>query len=729
MWSGGSRSATASRCSSATPPTAGSPPWCCCRWRCCRGRRRRAGRSRSCMDGPGGCAGRCRGARPWPTACTRRRCPTRTGPRCWRPPDPPTARGRTSAACSRASRRPPAGAAKRPGRTSATRPATSDRLGPRPRGGQALRHHRRADPAGLPARPAAGGPGQDHAAGPGRAPAAGPGVARHRGAEPASGGPGRRHGGRGPAHVAGPRRPRRRRGRPRAARACPRRPAFDMTERRLTPASRSAIIAPMRQWGWRAYLFFGAALAVAYYLVPPAFAKLVVWPVIGFSSAAVIVVGIRRNRPDRPLAWYLFAIGQVLFALGDTLYAVRVRVLHDPSTVFPSYIDFLYLAFYPCLAAGLWLLIRRRTPGRDTASLIDATIVSTGLALLALDGTWQQGGPIDLTWIAFYVGWGVAALHPSMAALSRPAPVSVRLPRGRLVLITCASLIPGGAGHPVGAQRAAGRPGDRRRVGRAVPARAGAHERAGGRGCAPARAQAGHAVGAAGDRGGALPAGGRAARRAGPAAHRAALRAGAGAPPRPPRQRGRRRRAAGEPRGQGHRRDQRAAAPDDPAPPAGARRARPGLRSAEPGPDLRVGQRRALRHRHRVGAAPGARAGDGPVPGHAGIPHQREQARQRLQGQHLAGGCRRARAPADPRRRRRLQPPRGHGPGGAGALRPHQHARARRDGRRYAAGRLLARAWHHHRGRDGAPDRLPLSRRLAVAAAGPATSCRDVCFY
>src|SRR6266568_7163503 len=268
----------------------------------------------------------------------------------------------------------------------------------------------------------------------------------------------------------------------------------------------------MRQWGWRAYLFFGAALAVAYYLVPPAFAKLVVWPVIGFSTAAVIVVGIRRNRPDRALAWYLFAIGQVLFALGDTLYAVRASVLHDASTVFPSSIDFLYLAFYPCLAGGLWLLIRHRTPGRDTASLIDATIVSTGLALLAwvflivpyvrdaelstlqrvvavaypladvlvlamaarlavgsgqrprawaimmaslsaliagdvvfgllqLNGTWQQGGPIDLTWIAFYVGWGVAALHPSMADLSRPAPVSVRLPRGRLVLITSASLM------------------------------------------------------------------------------------------------------------------------------------------------------------------------------------------------------------------------------------------------------------------------------------------------
>jgi signal transduction histidine kinase len=268
----------------------------------------------------------------------------------------------------------------------------------------------------------------------------------------------------------------------------------------------------MRQWGWRAYLLSGTALAVAYYLVPPAFARLVVWPAIGFSSAAAIVAGIRLNRPDRPLPWYLFAVGQVLFALGDTLYAVRVQVLDAPITAFPSYVDFLYLAFYPCLVAGLLLLIRARTPGRDTASLIDATIVSTGLALLAWvflvvphvhnsglstlqrlvaivypladilvlavaarlavgpgrrqpasamlmaslvglivgdvlfgllqrAGNWQQGGPVDLAWVAFYVGLGAAALHPSMASLPARAPVSIRLPRSRLVLITCASLI------------------------------------------------------------------------------------------------------------------------------------------------------------------------------------------------------------------------------------------------------------------------------------------------
>jgi signal transduction histidine kinase len=268
----------------------------------------------------------------------------------------------------------------------------------------------------------------------------------------------------------------------------------------------------MRRWGWRAYLAFGGVLTVVYYLVPPDLAKLTVWPVIGLSSAAAILLGIHRNRPDRPLAWYLFAVGQVLFVLGDTLYAVRIRLLHDSPMLFPSFVDFFYLAFYPLLIAGLLLLIRGRSPGRDTASLIDATIISIGLALLAwvflivpnvrnpeltnlqrvvsaaypladvlvlavaarlavgtghrppawrllmvsvvallgadvmfgllqLAGTWEGGGPVDIGWIVFYVGWGAAALHPSMASLSQPASASLRLPRSRLVLITCASLV------------------------------------------------------------------------------------------------------------------------------------------------------------------------------------------------------------------------------------------------------------------------------------------------
>jgi diguanylate cyclase (GGDEF)-like protein len=51
--------------------------------------------------------------------------------------------------------------------------------------------------------------------------------------------------------------------------------------------------------------------------------------------------------------------------------------------VFPSIADGLYLIAYPVIAAALFVLIRGRTSRRDRAGLLDASIVSTGLALLA----------------------------------------------------------------------------------------------------------------------------------------------------------------------------------------------------------------------------------------------------------------------------------------------------------------------------------------------------------
>ena len=50
---------------------------------------------------------------------------------------------------------------------------------------------------------------------------------------------------------------------------------------------------------------------------------------------------------------------------------------------FPSLADVFYLAMYPIAAAGLVLLIRRRTGGRDRGSLLDALSVTTALALLS----------------------------------------------------------------------------------------------------------------------------------------------------------------------------------------------------------------------------------------------------------------------------------------------------------------------------------------------------------
>jgi signal transduction histidine kinase len=267
----------------------------------------------------------------------------------------------------------------------------------------------------------------------------------------------------------------------------------------------------MRWWGWRIWLGIGTGLCIAYYVVPAAAAKLVVWPVIGLSSAGAIVVGTRWHRPKPAAAWYLLAAALVALTTGDTLYNVRVRLLHS-GQVFPSVVDLCYLLTYPLLIVGLLLLIRRRSPGRNVPSLIDATIITIGVGLLSwvfliapyvharelslaqrlvsiayplgdvlvlavatrlaigtgrrppawwlvvtsifavlvadslflllqLNGTWQVGGPVDVGWIAFFVGWGAAALHPSMVELSEAQPTSMRMSRTRLLLVAAAALL------------------------------------------------------------------------------------------------------------------------------------------------------------------------------------------------------------------------------------------------------------------------------------------------
>jgi signal transduction histidine kinase/DNA-binding response OmpR family regulator len=72
----------------------------------------------------------------------------------------------------------------------------------------------------------------------------------------------------------------------------------------------------------------------------------------------------------------LFILAQVLFISGDFFYYT-----YDLS--FPSFADGLYIAYYPLQVAGLVLLIRSRTPGKDWPSLLDALIISVGFGLLS----------------------------------------------------------------------------------------------------------------------------------------------------------------------------------------------------------------------------------------------------------------------------------------------------------------------------------------------------------
>jgi diguanylate cyclase (GGDEF)-like protein len=124
-----------------------------------------------------------------------------------------------------------------------------------------------------------------------------------------------------------------------------------------------------------------AAVAMYFLLPLEGLWSSLVYDLIGLSSVAVILVAVRRHRPSRPLIWWCFAVGQLLFVVGDVVYAVIDAVLHQNP--FPSIADGFYLVGYPILAAGLLILIRGRISGRDRAGLIDAAIIATGLGLLS----------------------------------------------------------------------------------------------------------------------------------------------------------------------------------------------------------------------------------------------------------------------------------------------------------------------------------------------------------
>jgi signal transduction histidine kinase len=132
----------------------------------------------------------------------------------------------------------------------------------------------------------------------------------------------------------------------------------------------------------RIYLAVEAVLAIGYFLLPPAAPKAIAYAALGLIAAVAVIVGTRHFQPRQALAWYLLAGGLLLLATGDTFNNTMEWVVRGEAT-FPSLADAIYVAFFALLAAGLLLLVRARTPGRDRTSLIDAVIIATGVGLLS----------------------------------------------------------------------------------------------------------------------------------------------------------------------------------------------------------------------------------------------------------------------------------------------------------------------------------------------------------
>jgi PAS domain-containing protein len=260
---------------------------------------------------------------------------------------------------------------------------------------------------------------------------------------------------------------------------------------------------------WAIYLAAGAALTISYVFLH----ENVLFNIVGLTSPIAILIGIHKHRPAQKLPWLLFAAGQALFVAGDIL-TYNYPAIFGTDVPFPSLGDPLYLAVYPCLVAGLLLVVRSRMPGRDTGSLIDSLIIAIGagtiswvlilspianasdstlvqkviamayplgdlvllgvvvrlvvgggrrppslyllafaaLSLLVTDSVYgfisvqgivyDHSGQLELGWGAFYLLWGAAALHPSMAGLTNATPDrEQRLSGFRLAALAGATLL------------------------------------------------------------------------------------------------------------------------------------------------------------------------------------------------------------------------------------------------------------------------------------------------
>jgi hypothetical protein len=136
----------------------------------------------------------------------------------------------------------------------------------------------------------------------------------------------------------------------------------------------------MKSRAWLLYLCGGVAALLGFLLLPH-MRQGWVFNLISLSSPVAIVVAVRMWKPTVRAPWYLFALGQTFFVIGDVI-TYNYDQFFGHELPYPSIGDVAYLLVYPCLVGGLLLLIRERNPGRDYDSVIDSLIVAIGVGTM-----------------------------------------------------------------------------------------------------------------------------------------------------------------------------------------------------------------------------------------------------------------------------------------------------------------------------------------------------------
>src|SRR5579862_5324901 len=123
------------------------------------------------------------------------------------------------------------------------------------------------------------------------------------------------------------------------------------------------------------YLALGAVASGVYFALPNGNAQNVVYDAIGVSAVLATLLGIRLYRPSATLPWLLFAGGTALFVIGDVLTDTAPTALSSADS------EGFYLAGYPLLAAGIFVLVYRAGGHHRLAAIAEAGIATFAFAL------------------------------------------------------------------------------------------------------------------------------------------------------------------------------------------------------------------------------------------------------------------------------------------------------------------------------------------------------------
>jgi PAS domain S-box-containing protein len=134
---------------------------------------------------------------------------------------------------------------------------------------------------------------------------------------------------------------------------------------------------------WKTYGLAALALTVAYFLLGGnADAQSAIYGLLGAAAPIAILVGVWRHRPARQLPWFLFAAGLGLWCVGDSYWNYYVWFV-EKQAPYPSPADVAYLAAYPFLIIGVFILIRGSGRPR-LGDMLDGAIVTFAAASVTM---------------------------------------------------------------------------------------------------------------------------------------------------------------------------------------------------------------------------------------------------------------------------------------------------------------------------------------------------------